>query len=111
MSTKHFGNGVMHASPFSSPYDAFINYMNVLNDFISVVNEQFSSDSDGHELENMRNTINEQEEMIESLKGKIKTLETGTKKEEEKPKKEIKNETSKTEVKAEKPKKSASKKK
>lgn len=111
MSTKHFGNGIMHASPFSSPYDAFINYMNVLNDFISMVNEQFPNDVDGNELNNMRNTINEQEEMIENLKVKIKSLEGGAKKEEVKTVKESKTETPKAEVKTEKQKKAASKKK
>jgi len=35
MSTKHYGDGAVHGyfSPFSSPYDAYIFYMNVLADF------------------------------------------------------------------------------
>jgi alpha-amylase len=35
MSTKHFGDGEVHQyfSPYNSPYDAYINYMNVLTDF------------------------------------------------------------------------------
>lgn len=35
MSTKYFAEGRLHAhlSPYESPYEAFINYMNVLNDF------------------------------------------------------------------------------
>ncbi len=35
MCTKFFAEGDMHAyfNPFNSPYDAFINYMNVLSDF------------------------------------------------------------------------------
>ncbi|TVP48993.1 MAG: alpha-amylase [Mongoliibacter sp.] len=36
MSTKFFSDGAVHAyfSPYETPYDAFINYMNVLSDFI-----------------------------------------------------------------------------
>jgi alpha-amylase len=36
MSTKFFSDGAVHAyfSPYDTPYDAFINYMNVLSDFI-----------------------------------------------------------------------------
>lgn len=35
MSTKYFTDGDVHAyfSPYESPYEAFLNYMNVLNDF------------------------------------------------------------------------------
>ncbi|MBR4970539.1 MAG: glycoside hydrolase family 57 protein [Paludibacteraceae bacterium] len=43
MSTKHFSDGAMHShfSPYDSPYEAFMNYMNVLSDFIDRVNGQF----------------------------------------------------------------------
>jgi len=35
MSTKYFADGDIHAyfNPYNSPYEAFMNYMNVLNDF------------------------------------------------------------------------------
>ena len=35
MSTKFFTDGAYHAyyNPYESPYDAYINYMNVLSDF------------------------------------------------------------------------------
>jgi alpha-amylase len=41
MSTKDSGDGVVHSyfSPFGSPYEAFMTYMNVLNDFSMKVNE------------------------------------------------------------------------
>jgi len=37
MSTKSFSDGDVHAyfNPYATPYDAFMNYMNVLNDFSS----------------------------------------------------------------------------
>ena len=35
MCTKYFSDGAVHQyfNPFESPYDAFINYMNILSDF------------------------------------------------------------------------------
>lgn len=42
MCTKFFSDGDIHAyfSPYDSPYDAFINYMNVLSDFILRVDKK-----------------------------------------------------------------------
>jgi alpha-amylase len=42
MSTKWFSDGDVHKffNPYTSPYEAFINYMNVLSDFIIRVEEQ-----------------------------------------------------------------------
>ena len=39
MSTKYFSDGDVHRSvnPFDTPYQAFINYMNVLSDFKIVI--------------------------------------------------------------------------
>jgi alpha-amylase len=38
MSTKYWGDGVRQVfSPYKSPYDAYINYMNVLSDFEMVL--------------------------------------------------------------------------
>lgn len=44
MCTKYFSDGEVHMrfNPYDSPYDAFINYMNVLSDFIIRVNEKTS---------------------------------------------------------------------
>jgi len=41
MSTKFFSDGEVHKyfNPYDTPYEAFINYMNVLSDFIIRVNE------------------------------------------------------------------------
>ena len=43
MSTKILSDGIVHDyfNPFNSPYDAFINYMNVLSDFQIRVNEAY----------------------------------------------------------------------
>ncbi|MCK5538061.1 MAG: hypothetical protein KAI79_14645, partial [Bacteroidales bacterium] len=44
MCTKFFNDGDVHKyfSPYDSPYDAFINYMNAFNDFKIRVNEQLA---------------------------------------------------------------------
>src|SRR5205823_1718428 len=41
MCTKYFSDGDVHKyfNPYNSPYDAFINYMNVLTDFTLRVNK------------------------------------------------------------------------
>jgi hypothetical protein len=47
MSTKWFSDGDVHKyfNPYGSPYDAFINYMNVLSDFIIRVENNSSFDN------------------------------------------------------------------
>jgi alpha-amylase len=46
MCTKWFSDGNVHKyfNPYSSPYDAYINYMNVLSDFIKEVNRYSETD-------------------------------------------------------------------
>lgn len=45
MCTKFFSDGEVHKyfNPYDSPYEAFINYMNVLSDFIIRVNDEYSA--------------------------------------------------------------------
>ncbi len=52
MSTKHFGDGEVHQyfSPYSSPYDAYINYMNVLTDFEDLIQKSFRSETVDHRI-------------------------------------------------------------
>lgn len=47
MCTKWFSDGEVHSyfNPYGSPYDAFINYMNILSDFILRVNQKCSEES------------------------------------------------------------------
>lgn len=69
MCTKHFSDGAMHShfSPYDSPYEAFMNYMNVLSDFTDRVNSKFPDDIDNEELNSLTQTINAQEELINKL--------------------------------------------
>ncbi len=45
MSTKILSDGLVHDyfNPYQSPYDAFINYMNVLSDFADLVNDAYEN--------------------------------------------------------------------
>lgn len=47
MCTKFFSDGEVHSrfNPYSTPYEAFINYMNVLSDFIIRVNNAIAENS------------------------------------------------------------------
>ncbi|MDD3405359.1 MAG: glycoside hydrolase family 57 protein [Paludibacteraceae bacterium] len=86
MTTKHYSDGMIYAQkiPYESPYEAFMNYMNVLSDFIERVNAQYPTSIENEELNALLKTIRNQEEVIEHLEKKVKTqkkiTETTTKK-------------------------------
>lgn len=73
---------------YSSPFDAFINYMNVIGDFINRVNGLYPEEIDNEQLESLLTTIRNQGEEIEEkekeiirLKAKLEKLEETEKKE------------------------------
>jgi len=57
---------------FESAYDAFINYMNVLSDFLQSVEEQYPTTIENEELNELLKTIRNQEEEIQELQAKLK---------------------------------------
>lgn len=69
MSTKSFADGAAAAnfSPYSSPYEAFTNYMNVLADFIVRVEEQYPMSIENEELNSLLTTIRNQATELETL--------------------------------------------
>lgn len=72
MCTKHFSSGASaHYSPYDSPYEAFMNYMNVLSDFLQRVDEQYPTTIENEELNALLKTINNQEIIIHELEKKI----------------------------------------
>lgn len=75
MTTKHYSNGMIYAQkiPYESPYEAFMNYMNVLSDFIERVKLQYPTTIENEELNALLKTIHNQEEMIEELENKLKS--------------------------------------
>ena len=57
---------------FESAYDAFINYMNILSDFLQTVEEQYPTTIENEELNELLKTIRNQEEEIQALQAKLK---------------------------------------
>ena len=59
---------------YESAYDAFINYMNVLSDFLQLVDEQYPTTIENEELNELLTTINNQEREIAQLEEELKKL-------------------------------------
>lgn len=76
MSTKKMRDGASHSSfsPYDSPFAAFINYMNVLADFIVRVNEQFPSSVENEELNSLMLTIRNQAAEIDQLNKELNSI-------------------------------------
>jgi alpha-amylase len=80
MATKFFSDGAVHAyfNPYESPYDAFMNYMNILSDF-EIRLKRNVSDAEDHDRIYMLNsqiaekdmTITRQAEVIGKLEKKL----------------------------------------
>ena len=68
---NHIDQGGTH---YESAYDAFINYMNILSDFLQRVDEQYPTTIENEELNELLKTINNQEEEIKKLEEQIKAL-------------------------------------
>jgi alpha-amylase len=72
MSTKFFSDGEVHSyfNPYKSPYDAFINYMNVLSDFEIRVNAAVRSSVDD-QVARLSKIIKEKDEQLEKLEKRL----------------------------------------
>ena len=72
MSTKFFSDGEVHSyfNPYDTPYDAFINYMNVLSDFEIRVNAAARSGMDD-DVARLSKIIKEKDEQLEKLESRI----------------------------------------
>ena len=73
MTTKDNGIG-MNRGIYSSPYDAFANYMNILGDFISRVNSLYPVDMDNEELNSLLTTIKNQDDEMTSMNKELVKL-------------------------------------
>lgn len=63
-------------SPYSSPYEAFNTYMNVLSDFKERVESEFPSSIENEELNSLLMTIHNQADEIERLESQVEELES-----------------------------------
>lgn len=71
----HFMNHIDAGNTnYESAYDAFTNYMNVLADFLQLVDEQYPTTIENEELSELLTTINNQEKEIARLEAEIKSL-------------------------------------
>ena len=75
MSTKFFSDGEVHSyfNPYKTPYDAFINYMNVLSDFKIRVDATVRDDKDG-EISRLSKIIAEKDLSIRKYENEIERL-------------------------------------
>ena len=79
MSTKFFSDGEVHSyfNPYDTPYDAFINYMNVLSDFEIRVNAAVRSNVDDN-VARLSKIIREKDEQLEKLEKRLATKQKST---------------------------------
>ena len=71
---RYMSHHSAYNSNYASPYDAFMNYMNILADFLQRVDLQYPTTIDNEELNELLKTINSQEKEIVQLEKEIKTL-------------------------------------
>jgi alpha-amylase len=73
MSTKVSSDGEVHKhfNPFGSPYEAFINYMNILSDFSLRLNQ---NNTPGNETEILKKRLSEKDVKIKELEDRLLSL-------------------------------------
>jgi len=81
MCTKFFSDGEVHSyfNPFDTPYEAFINYMNILSDFEIRLNA-LVADSTDDEIVRLSKIISEKDLLIQKFEKQILTLKSQKKK-------------------------------
>lgn len=74
MATKFFSDGDVHSyfNPYDSPYEAFINYMNILSDFEIRINALYPKDFNDEE-NRLSRIISEKDKIIKNYEKKLKT--------------------------------------
>ena len=74
MSTKFFSSGETHSyfNPFKSPYEAFINYMNILSDFAVRLNAAVPEDDKGQEIAALKRIIEDNEKKLKKMESDLK---------------------------------------
>ncbi|HCC69696.1 MAG TPA: alpha-amylase [Bacteroidales bacterium] len=76
MCTKFFSDGTVHQyfNPYESPYDAFMNYMNVLSDFEIRLDSVCAEEPDNQEVIGLREKISQVEEELNERVTEIRKL-------------------------------------
>lgn len=76
MSTKFFSDGAIpvYFNPYESPYEAYINYMNVLSDFGIRLHALVPERSVDHEIAKLSHIIDEKDNLIKKYEDELKRL-------------------------------------
>jgi alpha-amylase len=76
MATKFFSDGAVHAyfNPYETPYDAFMNFMNVLSDFEIRLNQWFPDTVEQEQIYKLGSQIIEKDMIIERQVAEIAKL-------------------------------------
>jgi alpha-amylase len=76
MATKFFSDGAVHAyfNPYETPYDAFMNYMNVLSDFELRLKKYFPDTAEQDQIFKLGSQVIEKDMLIEKQEFEIQRL-------------------------------------
>jgi alpha-amylase len=76
MCTKFFSDGEVHKhfNPYSTPYEAFINYMNILSDFKIRLNAIVPKSIKDQEIANLKELVNEKSKMLDLTQIELKKM-------------------------------------
>ena len=76
MATKFFSDGAVHAyfNPYDTPYDAFMNYMNVLSDFEIRLQKLFPDTAEQDQIFKLGTQVIEKDMLIEKQVNEIEKL-------------------------------------
>jgi len=74
MCTKFFSDGEVHMyfNPYASPYEAFINYMNVLSDFTLRLDKVVPENEMERQISTFQRMLDEKEQKIKKLEAELK---------------------------------------
>ena len=78
MCTKFFSDGEVHKyfNPYETPYEAFINYMNVLSDFSLRLDKVAPTGEVDKEIKLLKKVIEEKDKKVNKLEAEIKALQS-----------------------------------
>ena len=76
MCTKFFSDGEVHKyfNPYGTPYEAFINYMNVLSDFKIRLNALIPKNAKDQEIANLKERVDEKSKKLEVAENELKRV-------------------------------------
>ena len=80
MCTKFFSDGevLKHFNPYGTPYEAFINYMNVLSDFKIRLNAIVPESAKDQEITNLKELVTEKSKKLDSTEKELTKLKKET---------------------------------